>query len=329
VSFSTRYLQFMAIAEHGSYRRAAAALHVSQPALTKSIQALESDIGHRLFDRESRGVQLTEFGRRVLGHAQQMLAAEQDLRHDLGLIAGLATGQLKVALGPYPSVVSGYGAAARISRQHPQLSIALQVANWRVVTGAVVARQAELGIAELSDAVGHPELQTELVGQHRAHFFCRPGHPVLQHAPSTWTELLQFPWATTRIPPRIAQALPADLGRAGRRDASTGDLVPAIELDVPMQLAGFTSGSDTLVLGTFARLESDLAASRLCVVPLALPPPIGEYGFIWARHRSPSRAALAFMQAVREEERVYVEQEARAAALYGLAGSRVPGKAPA
>jgi DNA-binding transcriptional LysR family regulator len=318
VSISTRYLQFMAIAEHGSYRRAATALHVSQPALTKSIQSLESDIGHRLFDRESRGVRLTEFGRRVLSHAQQMLAAEQDLRHDLGLIAGLATGQLKVALGPYPSVVSGYGAAARLARQHPQLGIALQVTNWRVVTGTVVARQAELGIAELSDATAHPELQTELVGQHCAHFFCRPGHPLLQRTSCRWAELLQFPWATTRLPPRIAQALPADLGRAGRRDAATGDLVPAIELDVPMQLAGFTSDSDTLVLGTFARLEADLQSRRLCVVPLAQPAPIGEYGFIWARHRSLSRAALAFMQAVREEERVYVEQEARAAAHYGV-----------
>jgi DNA-binding transcriptional LysR family regulator len=318
VSTSTRYLQFMAIAEHGSYRRAAAVLHVSQPALSKSIQALESDIGHRLFDREARGVQLTEFGRRVLGHAQQMLAAEQDLRHDLDLIAGLATGQLKVVLGPYPSVVSGYGAAARLSRQHPQLSIGLQVANWRAVTATVVTRQADLGIAELSDAAAHPELRTELVGQHRASFFCRAGHPVLQRAPCRWGDLLQFPWATTRLPPRIAQALPADLGRAGRRDPSTGDLVPAIELDVPMQLAAFTSDSDALVLGTFARMEGDLAEGRLCAVPLAVPPPIGEYGFIWARHRSPSRAAMAYMQAVREEERVYAEQEARAAARYGV-----------
>ena len=318
MTLSTRYLQFMAVAEHGSYRRAAAALHVSQPALSKSIQALESDIGHRLFDREARGVQLTEFGRRVLVHASQMLAAEQDLQHDLDLIAGLATGQLKVALGPYPSVVSGYGAAARLSRQHPQLGIALQVANWRVVTSAVVARQADLGVAELSDAAAHPELRTELVGQHRAYFFCRPAHPVLRRSPCRWAELLQFPWATTRLPPRIAQALPPDLGRAGRRDASTGDLVPAIELDVPIQLGGFASDSDTLVLSTCARMEVDLAAGRLCMVPLAMPAPIGEYGFIWARHRSPSRATLAFMQAVRDEERAYAEQEARAAARYGV-----------
>jgi DNA-binding transcriptional LysR family regulator len=319
VSTPTRYHHFLAIAEQGSYRRAAAALHLTQPALSKSIQALEAEIGHRLFDRESRGVQLTEFGRRVLCHAKQMVAAEQDLRHDLELIETLSTGQLRVALGPYPSVVSGYRAAMRLARQHPHLNVALQVANWRVVTAAVVSRQADLGLAELTDAIDHPELQTERVGQHRAHFFCRAGHPILQHPSCTWAELLQYPWATTRIPPRITQGLPADLGRAGRRDAATGDLVPAIELDVPMLLAGFATGSDALVVGALSWLEPDLAAGRVCVVPLAAPPLIGEYGFIWARHRSLSRAAQAYIAAVREEECAYIAQEARAAALHGPA----------
>jgi DNA-binding transcriptional LysR family regulator len=49
-----RYHHFLAIAQQGSCRRAAAVLHLTQPALSKSIQALESETGHRLFDRESR-----------------------------------------------------------------------------------------------------------------------------------------------------------------------------------------------------------------------------------------------------------------------------------
>lgn len=327
LSLPTRYHHFLAVAEQGSYRRAAAALRLTQPALSKSVQALEAEIGHRLFDRESRGVQLTEFGRRVLAYAKQMVAAEQDLRHDLELIETLSTGQLRVALGPYPSAVCGYGAAMRVARQHPHLNIALQVANWRVVTAAVVSRQADLGIAELTDASDHPDLQTELLGQHRAYFFCRAGHPILQHSRCSWAELLQFPWATTRIPPRITKGLPADLGRAGRRDAATGDLVPAIELDVPMLLAGFAAGSDALVVGPISWLQPDLVAGRLCVVPLAGTPLIGEYGFVWPRHRSLSRAAQAYIAAVREEECAFIEREARAVARFGLALAGTPGPA--
>jgi hypothetical protein len=65
-------------------------------------------------------------------------------------------------------------------------------------------------------------------------------------------------------------------------------------------------------------LEPDLAAGRLCVVPLAGPPPIGEYGLIWPRHRSLSRAAQAYIAAVREEECAFIEREARAVALHGV-----------
>lgn len=82
----------------------------------------------------------------------------------------------------------------------------------------------------------------------------------------------------------------------------------------------FANDGDTLVMGTFARMGDDLAAGRLFVVPLAVPAPVGEYeyGFIRARHRTPSRSAPTFMQAVRDEERACAEQEARAVALYGI-----------
>lgn len=171
------------------------------------------------------------------------------------------------------------------------------------------------------------------MGRHRAHFFCRPDHPILQRAPCSWADLLQFPWATTRIPPRIVRAFPTDLGRAGRRDVTTGDLVPAIEVDVPMQLAVFATGGDTLVAGTFALLERELAERRLRPVPQALPPMAAEYGFIWPRHRSLSSAAQAFIQAVQEEEHAFALREAELSKRH-LVGTATPatsvamGKAP-
>ena len=310
----TRYQQIVAIAEQGSFRRAAAALHITQPALSKSVQALEAELGARLFDRQSRHLSLTEYGHRVVLHARQLLAAEQDLRHDLDQIAGLSTGRVDVALGPYPSVISGFAAAARLVSEHPLLDITVRVASWRAVTHAVAARQVDLGVAELSEALGNPALLTEVVGRPRAYFFCRAGHPLLQRAPVALADLLQFPWAGTRFPPRVTRSFPGELGRAGRLDEATGDMIPAIELDVPMHLAAFARASDALVVGTLSLVEAALAAGQLVVVPTTAGPIAGEYGFIWLRHRSLSAAALAFMQAVREEERAFVEREARLAA---------------
>lgn len=63
-------LAFVAIAEHGSINRAARALNISQPALSRTLQQLEAIIGSPLFDRAARGVTLNELGRKLLAHAQ-------------------------------------------------------------------------------------------------------------------------------------------------------------------------------------------------------------------------------------------------------------------
>lgn len=321
VQITTRFRQVLAIAEHGSFRRAAVALKISQPALTKSVRALEADLGVRLFDRQPRAVTLTDFGRRVVAFGKGLVAAEEDLLRDLSLLAGLEAGNIRVALGPYPSVISGYAAAAELLRQHPGLAVALNVAGWRAVTSAVAERQVDLGVAELADAVQNDALATEVVGQHRARVFCRPGHPILGRKRVLLSDLLEFPWAHTRIPSRIAAVFPRHLGRAGRIDESTGDMIPAIEFDVPMQLAAFANESDTLVFGVFGLVEDELAAGTLAVVPTPKIEMRARYGFIWLKHRSLSPGTLAFMDAVRDLEEAFVEREARLAKLYDPAAT--------
>jgi DNA-binding transcriptional LysR family regulator len=313
---STQLRQVIALAATGNFRRAAATLKISQPALSKAILAVEKELGVRLFDRQSRAVTPTEFGDRVIRYGKRLLEAEDDLLHDLTLIAGLESGRVNVALGPYPSVISGYPAAARLCREHPKVAIGLRVSGWRDVTKAVVDRRVDLGIAELTDALATELLATEDLGGHRARFFCHPEHPILKRRQIQFADVLAFPWATTRIPPRVAASLPRPPGRAGYIDAVTGDLVPAIELDVPMQVAAFACGTDALAVATFAMVEQELRRGELAIVPIAKVDFRARYGFIWLRDRSLSPAAIAYMQAVREEERDYVVREARLAATF-------------
>jgi DNA-binding transcriptional LysR family regulator len=61
-----RLRHFLAVAEHGNFGRAAATSHITQPALSRSIQALEAEVGAVLFDRRPSGVELTDMGRLVL-----------------------------------------------------------------------------------------------------------------------------------------------------------------------------------------------------------------------------------------------------------------------
>jgi DNA-binding transcriptional LysR family regulator len=212
--------------------------------------------------------------------------------------------------------MSGYSAAARLARERPRLGMSLHVTNWRDVTATVTERRVDLGIAELTDAVLHEALNTEVIGRHLAYPFCRPDHPILGLKRVTLRDLLRFPWVHTRIPPRVAAAFPRPPGPAGRIDEKTKDFVPAIEIDVPMQLATFARNSDAMVFGALGLVERELEAGTLAIVRMSSLDFRGSYGFIHLKDRSLSPAARAFMQVVREEEAICVQREARLAKTY-------------
>jgi len=316
-----RLRQVLALAEQGNFKRAAAFLRVTQPALSKTIGAIERQLGVRLFDRHPRGVTLTAFGERLVAYARDAVTAEGDLLHDLALMAGADVGRVSIALAAFPSVVSGYPAAARLCHAHPKVTIGLRIINWYAATKAVLGREVDVAVAELAHALDDEALATEALVGHRARFFCRSGHPILRRQKIEMSDLLAFPWATVRLPPRIAAAMPRPLGAAGWIDETVGEFVPAIEVDVPMQLGRLARGTDCIVIGGFALVEAELAAGVLDVVRTEIDIRT-HYGFIWLRHRSLSPATLAYMQAVRDEERDFATREARLATAYARKPAR-------
>lgn len=297
-----RLLHLHTLAAHGHFGRAAKALNISQPALSKSIQALEEELGVALLQRNRGMVILTLFGDMVLKRGKLLLTAEEDLRREIDLLAGCNAGSLKVALGPYPSVISGYRAIARLSARHPKLRITVHVAGWREVARQVLTRTVDLGIAEIGDLGNEEELASEPLGRHRGYMFCRPGHPLMDGGPVSLSQALAFPWVGTRVPARIAERFPRPVDGAGAIDPLTGDFVPAMEIDVPMQIAELVANSDALAMGTLKMLDADLLAGRVSILPMTQPEIRANYGVMYLKARSLSPAATAFMSEIRAVE---------------------------
>lgn len=298
------------LVEYGHFGRAAAALNISQPALTKSIQVLEAELGVILLDRKRGAVVLTAFGDLVLQRSRALLDAEQDLLHEIKLLAGLEIGSLRVAMGVYPSNLSGYPALVRLLAKYPRLNIAAHVGGWREVARQVIAREVDLGLAELSGLPADDQFETTLVGQHRGCFFCRPGHPVLKQGPMDLVGLLEFPWIASRLPPRFAANISQAACKAGRIDPASGDFVPAIEIDVPFAIAELIAVSDALALSSLTLMEKDLLAGTVALVPMKGIEMRAAYGFIYLKNRSLTPAAKAYMQEILAIEEDIVAREA-------------------
>ncbi|MCB1732827.1 MAG: LysR family transcriptional regulator, partial [Halieaceae bacterium] len=92
----------MALAKHRNFRLAAEELHISQPALTRSVRALEEALGARLFDRLSTGVEPTPAGEIVLARGRRVLQESDDLRRALADLLGMVHGSLVISTGPFP-----------------------------------------------------------------------------------------------------------------------------------------------------------------------------------------------------------------------------------
>ena len=305
-----RLRHLLLLVEYGHFGRAAAALNISQPALTKSIQALEAELGVLLLDRRRGAVALTAFGELVVQRSRALLNAEEDMLHEIKRLAGLETGSLRVALGPYPSIVAGYPALARLLARRPNISITVHVAGWRDVVRQVIAREVDMGLAELGSLPADDQFQTILVGQHRGRFFCRPEHPVLKQGPMALAGLLEFPWIASRLPSRIAARLPQAPCKAGRIDPLNGDFVPAIEIDVPFALADLIADSDALALASLTLMEQELIAGSVGLVPMTGIELRAAYGFIYLKNRSLTPAALSYMQEILAVEADIVQREA-------------------
>lgn len=299
----TRHLaHVLALARRGNFSRAAQDVYLTQSALSRSIQTLERRLGVRLFDRGREGAEMTAFGRLVVQRARGIATDLHDLEQEIEEMKGLEIGSLRLALAPYPSALSGQTAIARLLVAHPRIHCRIQVTRFAQVTASVATGDSDVGFAELSAAVEHRDLDTEVVITRPASFFCRPDHALAHQAETSLEDLTAYPWATTRWPRRLGAFLPADLGRAGSWDNRTGEFVPAIETDIVHGFTELAMESDTLLGATATIVASDLMAGHLRRVPFQAPWLRFHHGFITRRNRTLPPLAQEFMRLVRSIE---------------------------
>src|SRR5579884_1406779 len=144
-----RLQMFLAVVDHGTFTRAAAARYVSQPGLSKAVQDLERELGAALFDRTTHGARLTSAGRALVPHARQVVPDVEAARAAVGAVVGVETGSVEVACLPTLAADPASPWIAAFRRAHPGIEVRLAAPDDPADLLSMVRNGAvELGISE-------------------------------------------------------------------------------------------------------------------------------------------------------------------------------------
>ncbi|WP_420998242.1 LysR family transcriptional regulator [Cupriavidus sp. 30B13] len=173
-----RLEHLIAVAEEGSLAAASRRVHLSQPALTRSIQALEAEAGMPLCDRGARGVTLTAAGRMVAERARRILFEARCLSRDLTLVREHEIGSVRFGLGPFPAAILLPEVLGALNRDWPKLRIAAEVGNAPALLDALRAETLDFLVAERRTIPQDVELTVRAMPPEPSGWFVRPAHPL-------------------------------------------------------------------------------------------------------------------------------------------------------
>jgi len=289
------------LGRHRNFSRAAEALQVTQPSLTRAVAALERSLGLRLFDRTRKGVIPTAFGCLLLERGEAILKSEAALQRELQLLAGVEEGTLEIGAGPYATEISVAEAVARLAAAHPGLRISCLTASPDEIFRDVLAERVDVGVVAAVGSDNSTRLVVELLTPHRLSFACRPGHPLTAIHRPPFRELLEYSMATVALTREQVAALfspPLD----GAQNAEISDHVPRILVSSLSIARMIARRSDTLVAGTKGQLADDVARGQLVVIDYEGPPIQTVHGIVHLAERTLSPAACAFIGTLKAVE---------------------------
>ena len=137
---------FLAIAQEGSFTKAAEVLHMTQPPLSRQMKDLEAELGVALFDRSGKGVSLTEEGLVFRERAQEVVDLVSQVENDMRLGEGGIAGEVRIACGESDAVTLLAKAAQRLQRAHPHISYRLLSGDGDFVQDRLGAGAADFGL---------------------------------------------------------------------------------------------------------------------------------------------------------------------------------------
>ena len=198
---------FLELANTGSFSKSAVKLHVSQPALSRSIKTIEDEFGHQLFDRVGRKSELTAFGQYIYVQARELVDRANNLKQSGQQLLSGQTGKVRIGLGSGPGALLMTPLLAHMANEYPQGHLEISRGSTSLLVQALRDRHLDALVLDIRSLSPSSDLVVETLCEMPGAFMCRKGHPLSKARQVTLARVKEFPVASTPLSDEVARIL--------------------------------------------------------------------------------------------------------------------------
>ncbi len=198
----------ISLAHTGSFSKSAGVMFLTQPALSRSIRALEAELGQPLFDRIGRRSELTPFGRDAVERARQLVLAADDLRDRGRHAVDGQEGVLRIGMGSGPGAMLMTPLLLLMAKERPRLRLEIARGDTGLLVQALRERVLDALVVDARSLRPAPDLHAQFLHDMAGAFMVRRGHPLARRRGATsFDEVLRYPVASTPLSDEVARVL--------------------------------------------------------------------------------------------------------------------------
>jgi DNA-binding transcriptional LysR family regulator len=284
----------IALADQASFSKAAQAAHISQPALSRSIRALEDELSLPLVDRIGRRVELTVHGRDTLERARQIVFDADELRARGQRVKAQAAGSLRIGMGSGPGAMLMTALLQKVCNDHAGLRLDITRSGTDLLVQSLRAKALDGLVVDARSLKPAPDLRTEFVHEMRGAFMVRRSHPLARRRRALPFEALRaHPIASTPLSDEVARLLVERYGPRAHPEACV-----SLRCDELSSLVELARISDAVLLA--------IRAAAPDLVELKLEPPLdatARFGLVTLARRTESPALALVRSLMRQRLR--------------------------
>lgn len=297
LKISSRQIALLnALGELGNLRKAASAIHTTQPAASLLLQQLEERLGVQLFERLPRGMQPTLFGEVMIRYAQGALHEFEYAEAQLAELARGAAGMVRIGtvMGPVPTLLTRGVLAFKAA--HPKVRIALEVGTSDELLPALIRGDFDVVLGRLPDQLDGQSLDIQLFEQgERMRIIARPQHPLVDHGapPSmglTLADLAPLTW--------ILHPIGSPMRRQVENALQAAQLIEPLDIIETRSILATTSMlefSDMIAVVPNDVAQHYARCGMIAVLPVELPLSMANLALMTSKARPMSAAVKALL----------------------------------